>query len=139
MNATKIDQRPKCSVCGGFNVETTAWIEYREDGTAAIVNGEGPFEGPMGNWCHDCDEHLDLDYPDFTPADRAAVAAADRAREHGPALLAAIQGILDAGEYDDAGNFVIRCTFVEADGDFPDYIEAPCLAEAHAAILKAGG
>lgn len=89
--ATPADQRPTCSVCGGHAVETTAWIEYRPDGTAAIVPGEGPHGDHLGNWCHDCQDHTDLDYPDFTPADRARVQAADAAREAGPELVAVLR------------------------------------------------
>lgn len=88
--ATPTDQRPTCSACHGHNVETTAWISYRDDGTAAIVPGEGPHGDHLGNWCHDCQEHTDLDYPDLTPADRASVQAADAAREAGPELLDAL-------------------------------------------------
>lgn len=84
------DQRPTCCRCGGHNVETTAWIEYREDGTTAVVNGEGPDTTEYGNWCHDCDDHGDLDYPETTPADDARRQAADAAREAGPELLAAL-------------------------------------------------
>lgn len=85
--ATPTDQRPTCSVCGGHAVETTAWIEYRDDGTADIVPGEGPHGDHLGNWCHDCQEHTDLDYPETTPADDARRQAADAARANGPALV----------------------------------------------------
>ena len=89
--ATPTDQRPTCSVCGGHAVETTAWISYRDDGTAAIVPGEGPHGDEYGNWCHDCQEHTDLDYPDTTPADDARRQAADAAREAGPELLEVLE------------------------------------------------
>jgi hypothetical protein len=56
-----------------------------------------------------------------------------------PELLAAIKGLLDAGEYDNEGNFVIRCTKEEAEGDYPDYIEAPSIRAANLAIAKAEG
>jgi hypothetical protein len=56
-----------------------------------------------------------------------------------PDLLAAIKGLLDAGEYDNEGNFVIRCTKEEAEGDYPDYIEAPSIRAANLAIAKAEG
>lgn len=85
--ATPADQRPTCSVCGGHAVETNAWIEYRPDGTEAVVNTEGPIDGPEGNWCRDCDAHVQLDYPDTTPADDARRQAGDAAREAGPELL----------------------------------------------------
>lgn len=85
--ATYTDQRPTCSRCGSHNVETTAWVQYRPDGTAAVVNSEGPFGDHYGNWCHDCQEHLDLDHPDTTPADDARRQEADAAREAGPELL----------------------------------------------------
>lgn len=94
--ATLTDQRPTCSVCHGHNVETTAWIEYRPDGTAAIVNGEGPHGDEYGNWCHDCQEHLELDYPTTTPTDDALRQARDAAREAGPELVAVLQQCRDA-------------------------------------------
>ena len=56
-----------------------------------------------------------------------------------PDLLAALKGILEDGQYDNEGDFVIRCTRVEAEGDYPDYIEAPCLRAASLAIRKAEG
>lgn len=54
-----------------------------------------------------------------------------------PELLAAIKGLLDAGEYDDNGDFVIRCTKEEAEDAYPDYIEAPSIRAANLAIAKA--
>jgi hypothetical protein len=89
--ATPADQRPTCSVCGGHAVETNAWIEYRPDGTAAIVSGEGPIGDEFGNWCHDCQEHHELNYPATTPADDARRQAADAAREAGPELVAVLR------------------------------------------------
>lgn len=87
--------RPKCSECGGYNVETTAWIEYREDGTEKIVNTEGPLFNEEGNWCHDCDAHVDLDYPEsYTPQDDQLRQMNNAAREHGPELLAALGALL---------------------------------------------
>jgi hypothetical protein len=83
MNATKTDRRPTCADCGGRNVESTAWIEYREDGTAAIVAGEGPFEGAMGNWCRDCMEHTELNYPSDHRSNQPAQAAVN-CRTPGP-------------------------------------------------------
>lgn len=85
-----IDQRPTCSVCGGRNVETNAWIEYRDDGTAEVVNTEGPIGDDNGNWCHDCDDHTPLDFPTTTPADDARRQAAAAARANGPELLAVL-------------------------------------------------
>ena len=61
------DLRPICCECGGHDVETNAWVAYREDGTEEVVNTEGPISDESGNWCHDCDENVDLDYPDTTP------------------------------------------------------------------------
>lgn len=109
MSATKIDQRPKCCECGSYDVETTAWTAYRPDGTAYIVSGDGPDDTKYGNWCHDCQEHVHLDYPDFTPEDREAVAAADRAREAGPELSDALRelcGLIKAGELQAATDWV---------------------------------
>lgn len=86
-----IDQRPTCSVCGGRNVETNAWIEYRDDGTAEVVNTEGPIGDDNGNWCHDCDDHTPLDFPTTTPADDARRQASAAARANGPELLAVLR------------------------------------------------
>lgn len=94
------DQRPTCCECGGHNVETTAWIEYDADGVAHIVDGEGPFGDELGNWCHDCQEHLDLDYPATTPADDARRQAARELREHAREMLDLLRALTtgDAGE-----------------------------------------
>jgi hypothetical protein len=94
------DQRPVCTQCGGRNVETTAWIETREDGTYIVVNSEGPITDETGNWCHDCDAHTDLEYPRLTPADDARRAAAATARARGPELLDALRWALDQIEND---------------------------------------
>jgi len=102
MKTKCVDQRPTCAECGGHNVETTAWIEYREDGTCMIVNSEGPFGNEEGNWCHDCDAHVDLVYPKTTEADdiRRQRAAAERA--HGPQIAAMLRQILKARYADPA-------------------------------------
>jgi len=84
------DQRPTCPNCGGHHVEDTAWITYRPDGTAEIVNGEGPHGDELGTWCHDCQEHAGLMFPETTPADDARRQAANAAREAGPELAAAL-------------------------------------------------
>jgi len=93
--ATLTDQRPTCPNCGGHHVEDTAWISYRPDGTAEIVNGEGPHGDELGTWCHDCQEHTGLDFPETTPADDARRQAADAAREAGPELLVALRWALE--------------------------------------------
>lgn len=98
--ATPTDQRPTCCRCGGRSVETTAWIEYREDGTEAVVNGEGPDSGELGNWCHDCDDHVGLGYQATTPADDARRQAAAAARANGPSLVDALRWALDQIEDD---------------------------------------
>jgi hypothetical protein len=94
---SKKDCRPTCCECGGTNVEDTAWIAYREDGSAYVVNGEGPLDGSEGStWCHDCEEHHDLDYPDVgggLESDAARYRQRqqnDAARERGPELLDAL-------------------------------------------------
>lgn len=69
---------------------------------------------------------------DWSKADATLFAAA-------PELLAALKGLLDAGHYDNDGDFVIPCTGVESDGDCPDYLEAPSLRAANLAIAKAEG
>jgi hypothetical protein len=98
---TKKDCRPTCSECGGTNVEDTAWIAYREDGSAYVVNGEGPLDGSEGStWCHDCQEHHDLVYPDVgggLESDAARyrrIGQNEAAREHGPELLEAVIDLL---------------------------------------------
>jgi len=101
MNATTTttatDQRPTCCECGSHNVETTAWIEYDADGVASIVDGEGPDGDETGNWCHDCQEHLDLDYQQTTPADNERRRKAEAAREAAPELLAALKALVRTG------------------------------------------
>lgn len=89
--ATPTDQRPTCCECGGHNVETNAWIEYRPDGTAAVANSEGPISDATGNWCHDCDANTQIEFPETTPADDARRQAADAAREAGPELLEVLE------------------------------------------------
>lgn len=91
---SKKDCRPTCSKCGGTNVETTSWIEYREDGSERVVNGEGPFGTEEGNWCHDCQEHLDLDYPKTTKSQDRDRQLNDAARERGPELLDALRSVM---------------------------------------------
>jgi len=88
------DQRPTCCHCGGHNVETNAWIEYRPDGTAAVVNSEGPIFDASGNWCRDCDDHHPIEYPETTPADDARRQAAEAVREAGPELAAALAALV---------------------------------------------
>jgi hypothetical protein len=97
MKTKKKDCRPTCSVCGGTNVEDTAWIAYREDGSAYVVNGEGPLDGDEAStWCHDCEEHHDLVYPDVGSGWESDAARYrqrqlnDAARERGPELLDAL-------------------------------------------------
>lgn len=82
---------PCCSQCGGTNVEDTAWVEYREDGSERVSNSEGPLtEG----WCADCEEEVDLDYPDWTPAQLKQRQQNNAAREHGPELLDALRSMM---------------------------------------------
>jgi len=98
MNATTTttatDQRPTCCECGSHNVETTAWIEYDADGVASIVNGEGPHGDETGNWCHECQEHVYLDFPTTTPADDARRQASNAAREHASEMLELLTAIV---------------------------------------------
>lgn len=98
MTATTTDQRPTCCECGSHNVETTAWIDYTADGVARIVPGEGPHGDELGNWCHDCEEHVDLDYPTTTPADDARRQAANAAREYAGDMVQLLQ-TLTAGRW----------------------------------------
>lgn len=82
---------PKCRVCGGNNVETTAWIEFREDGSERIANSESP---ASDDWCHDCEADVDLDYPDLTPGQLKQREQNNAARERGTELLDALQHML---------------------------------------------
>lgn len=95
------DQRPVCTKCGGHNVETNAWIEYRPDGTAEVVNTEGPIEDSTGNWCHDCDGHWPIEFPETTPADDARRQEAAAARANGPELLAALRALVRLAKISD--------------------------------------
>lgn len=85
---------PCCAACGSTNIETTAWIDYRPDGTDRVVNTEVPFSGNEGNYCHDCDDHVDLDYPNTTPAQDRDRQQNNAAREHGPELLDALSSVM---------------------------------------------
>jgi hypothetical protein len=99
MATTKKTPRiPYCAECGGTNVTTTAWVEWREDGTERPTNDEGPFCGEDGNWCSDCDEHVEIVYPESMMTPRACKRrmANTAAREHGPKLLQLLRGVLDA-------------------------------------------
>jgi hypothetical protein len=93
---TKTDTRPipQCCKCGGTNVETTGWIAYRDDGSERVVNSEGPLSGAEGNWCHDCDDHVELHYPYTTPPQDRDRQQNNAAREHGPELLDALLWML---------------------------------------------
>lgn len=116
--ATPTDQRPTCCRCGGRNVETTAWIEYREDGTTQVVNSEGPIDDATGNWCHDCDDHTPIEFPETTPADDARRQVADAARANGPDLLDALRLLVRA-----AGNLPSRPVIDRAYRDAVSLIE----------------
>jgi hypothetical protein len=115
--ATLADQRPTCPNCGGRNVEDTAWIRYRPDGTAEIVDGEGPCGDEYGTWCHDCQEHAGLVFPETTPADNASRRAADAAREAGPELLKALRWavgeIADHLDRDHYAQFAAACQLLD--------------------------
>jgi hypothetical protein len=91
---TTIDQRPTCCVCGSDNVETTAWINYDADGVAHVVPGDGPHGDETGNWCHECHEHFDLNYPTTTPADDARRQSANAAREHAGEMVDLLRAII---------------------------------------------
>jgi hypothetical protein len=121
MNATTTttDQRPTCCECGSHNVETTAWIDYDADGVASIVDGEGPHGDETGNWCHDCQEHVYLDFPTTTPADDGRRQAANAARNNGPELLAALAALVRVATVNwgplgnDAGTLARACELVD--------------------------
>ncbi len=97
--ATQKKQTPRipyCAECGGTNVTTTAWVEWRADGTERPTNEEGPISDEEGNWCSDCDEHVEIIYPESMMTPRACQRrmANTAAREHGPSLAAALGAIL---------------------------------------------
>lgn len=102
---TTTDQRPTCSVCHGHDVETTAWVSYTADGVAHVVDGEGPGSTELGNWCHDCQEHVYLDYPTTTPADDAARQAANAARDHAGELVQLLAALVADGPADTLETF----------------------------------
>lgn len=88
--------RPFCKECGGTNLQATAWIEWREDGTSRLADVEAPNDDAF---CADCDQEVDFDWPAemFTPAESNRRLAAEAAHEAGPELLAALKALL-AGE-----------------------------------------
>ena len=92
----KTHRTPYCAECGGTNVTTTAWVEWRDDGTERPTLNEGPLEGIEGNWCSDCDDHVEIAYPAAMLTDKASKMrlANNAAREAGPKLAAAIGAIL---------------------------------------------
>lgn len=94
----KTNRTPYCAECGGTNVTTTAWVEWRDDGTERPTLNEGPLEGIEGNWCSDCDEHTEIVYPPAMLTDKASKMrlANNAAREHGPKLLKMLRDVLDA-------------------------------------------
>jgi len=89
---------PTCCECGGTNVETNAWVEYRDDGSQRVVNSEGPIDDESGNWCHDCEANVALDYSGVIGNDIAAESATrlrnEAARENGPTLLDALKAVI---------------------------------------------
>ena len=93
--AAPIDQRPTCCECGSHNVETMVWATTRADGAMVIVDGDSPHGDAINNWCHDCQEHTDLEYQQTTPADNARRREAEAAREAAPELLAAFRWAID--------------------------------------------
>lgn len=102
---------PCCSKCGGVNVESTAWIEYREDGSERPTTGEGPFGNEEGNWCHDCQEHLDIIYPSYTRKQSEKRQHNNACREHGPELFKALEKLMeqaDLGEVPDELRPVVK-------------------------------
>lgn len=109
------DQRPVCTNCGGHNVETNAWIEYRPDGTAEVVNTEGPISDATGNWCHDCDDHHPIEFPETTAADDARRQEAAAARANGPELLAALAKLLRVAEQMNGGGIFARAAMIRAE------------------------
>jgi hypothetical protein len=98
MKTKKTPKTPYCAECGGTNVTTTAWVEWRADGTERPTNDEGPISGDEGNWCADCDAHVEIVYPPsmLTVAASRRHARNTAAREHGPALLKLLAEVLAA-------------------------------------------
>jgi hypothetical protein len=87
---------PTCCECGGTNVETNAWIAFRDDGSEYVVNSEGPISDESGNWCHDCDENVCIEFPDTTPERDALRQRNEAARENASELLTALKSMIEA-------------------------------------------
>jgi hypothetical protein len=98
MKTKKTPAIPYCAACGGTNVTTTAWVEWRPDGTERATNSEGPISGYEGNWCDDCDDHVEIVYPPamLTPAASRRRLKNNAAREHGLQLLKMLADVLEA-------------------------------------------
>lgn len=96
-------KRPYCAVCGGTNVTTVAWVEWRDDGTERPTFDESPISDDDGNWCSDCADsgdggHVEIIYPEAmsTPAASNRRLENNAARERGPQLLKLLGEVLDA-------------------------------------------
>ena len=50
----------RCAECNGTNIETKAWIDPNDD-TVLDLASDGDIDG---NWCRDCNEHVDFIYND---------------------------------------------------------------------------
>ena len=46
-----------CSICGGTNIETKAWVDPNSDNVLDSCSDE-EWED---NWCNDCDSHCGFD------------------------------------------------------------------------------
>lgn len=47
------DDTVVCEKCGGFNIETRAWVDVNTDEVL-----DACADGDEDNWCRDCQEHL---------------------------------------------------------------------------------
>jgi hypothetical protein len=96
---TKLPTVPYCEECHGTNVKTKAWVEFRPDGSENVTEFDDCDE--TGNWCRDCDDHVDIVFPAAMSSAKASKTRAQNnaAREHGPRLLKLLGEVLsEVGE-----------------------------------------
>lgn len=98
MKTEKTPRTPYCAECGGTDVQITAWIEWRPDGTERVAGSTE--DGDEGNWCPDCEDHTEIVFPTIEPEWLkeewdARRELAEAAREHAPQLLKLLEEILE--------------------------------------------
>lgn len=94
----KTPKTPYCAECGGTDVQITAWIEWRADGTERIADSTE--DGREGNWCPECEDNTEIVFPTIEPKwlsdeweERRILSEA--AHEHGPQILKLLEEILE--------------------------------------------